>query len=99
MKILNCFKERTFGELREECNWYYVVKSAGLFGDFRGWSSIITPKEVRVLARNHKEAAERYDKRNYTKRPTTRTQTSQFAKYRVRRKDKPKHERHYRYFK
>lgn len=54
-------RARHFKKLRNSCNWYDVEATTNLFGDFEyHWN-----KSIRVLAKNHRQACFRAQRRGH----------------------------------
>jgi hypothetical protein len=94
---------QTIGELRSKCQYYQVLRSYGLFGDFTIKFLSNEPEwdyaEV-VLARNPREAALRAYRRGYGRgRGANFTSTTKnWAKWAVKPLNKPNHFRYIAYF-
>lgn len=82
-------KAKHFKRIRLKARYFLVIKTGGLFGDFRkDISRFSNDKDlsegVRVLAFNELQAAKRYCKRNFENSLVPDTETnSTFGRYRV----------------
>lgn len=86
-------KAKDFKKLRAKVQYYDVEITGGLFGRFE-W----TFKGLTVLATSHKNACERFNKRNHNGLTVGDETSSEWAYYKVKLTDKISHERHFKYF-
>lgn len=86
-------KAKYFKRLRAELQYYEVVVTEALFGDLYWWKD-----PTIILAYNHQNACERYNKRKNNKKFVGSETSPQWARYKVKLADSIKHERHFKYF-